>query len=104
MIKLNNITKQYIDTKINIKNIYFKKTKILPNTRTIRKLKTNNAKLNRRINKANIWKYTNQFRKSNYRDNKTNTRNYRIHTTDFKLFGDFTVKDSIEILLNLSNK
>ena len=67
-------------------------------------MKTNNAKLNRRINKANIWKYTNQFRKSNYRDNKTNTRNYRIHITDFKLFGDFTVKDSIEILLNLLNE
>ena len=72
------------------------------------------------LQSPHIWKYTNQFREANYRYNKAKrkrskklrletiwyilqTRNYLIHTTDFKLFEHFTVKDSIEILLNLLN-
>lgn len=62
MIKLNNITKQYTDTKISIKNIYFKKQKSYLILGPSGSGKSTMLNLIGGLNKAKLWKYTNQPR------------------------------------------
>ena len=57
-------------------------------TRSIRKWKINNTKLNRWSDKTHIWKYTNQFREANYRYNKAKrkrSKKLRLETIGYIL-------------------
>jgi len=112
MIELNNITKQYTDTKISIKNINFQKEKsylILGPSGSGKStmlnligglIKPTSGDINININNEtiNITKLKENHLK------KLRLENIGYILQDFKLFEDFSVKDNLEILLNLSNK
>lgn len=112
MIELNNITKQYTDTRISIKNIHFKKQKsylilgpsgsgkstMLNLIGGLTKPTSGNIQIN--IDNENID--ISKLKESQLK--KLRLENIGYILQDFKLFEDFTVKDNLEILLNLSNK
>lgn len=112
MIKLNNITKQYTDTKISIKNTHFKKEKsylilgpsgsgkstMLNLIGGLTKPTSGNIQIN--IDNENID--ISKLKESQLK--KLRLENIGYILQDFKLFEEFSVKDNLEILLNLSNK
>ena len=112
MIKLNNVTKQYTDTNISIKNIHFKKQKsylilgpsgsgkstMLNLIGGLIKPTSGNIQINLDNENIDISKLKESQLK------KLRLENIGYILQDFKLFEDFTVKDNLEILLNLSNK
>lgn len=111
MIKLNNVTKQYTDTKISIKNIHFKKQKsylilgpsgsgkstMLNLIGGLTKPTSGNIQINLDNQNIDIIK----LKEKELKKLRLETIGYILQ--DFKLFEDFTVKDNIEILLNLAN-
>jgi putative ABC transport system ATP-binding protein len=112
MIKLNNITKQYTDTKISIKNIHFKKQKsylilgpsgsgkstMLNLIGGLTKPTSGNIQINLDNQTIDITK----LKEKELKKLRLETIGYILQ--DFKLFEDFTVKDNLEILLNLANE
>ena len=112
MIKLNNITKHYNDTKISIKNTHFQKEKsylilgpsgsgkstMLNLIGGLIKPTSGNIQIN--INNENID--ISKLKENQLK--KLRLENIGYILQDFKLFEDFSVKDNLEILLNLSNK
>lgn len=112
MIKLNNVTKQYTDTKISIKNIHFKKQKsylilgpsgsgkstMLNLIGGLTKPTSGNIQINLDNQTIDITK----LKEKELKKLRLETIGYILQ--DFKLFEDFTVKDNLEILLNLANE
>ena len=112
MIKLNNITKQYTDTKISIKNINFQKEKsylILGPSGSGKStmlnligglIKPTSGNINININNESID--ISKLKENQLK--KLRLENIGYILQDFKLFEEFSIKDNLEILLNLSNK
>ena len=112
MIKLNNLTKTYKDTKISIKNIHFKKQKsylILGPSGSGKSTMlnligglTNPTYGNIQINLEDQTIDITKLKDKELKKLRLETIGYILQ--DFKLFEDFTVKDNLEILLNLANE
>ena len=112
MIKLNNLTKTYIDSKISIKSTHFNKENsylILGPSGSGKStmlnligglIKSTSGSIQLSLNNQTI-DITN-LKDKQLRKLRLDNIGYILQ--DFKLFDDFTVKDNIEILLNLSNK
>lgn len=112
MIKLNNLTKTYKDTKISIKSIRFNKqtsylilgpsgsgkSTMLNLIGGLTRPTSGDIQINLENQTIDITKLKDKQLK------KLRLDNIGYILQDFKLFEDFTVKDNIEILLNLSNK
>lgn len=112
MIKINSITKQYTDTKISIKNTHFKKQKsylilgpsgsgkstMLNLIGGLIKPTSGNIQINLDNKTIDITKLKEKELK------KLRLENIGYILQDFKLFEDFSVKDNLEILLNLANQ
>lgn len=112
MIELNNVTKSYRDVKISIKNTHFKKERsyliigpsgsgkstMLNLIGGLIKPTSGSIQLNLNNQTIDITKLKDSQLK------KLRLDNIGYILQDFKLIEEFTVKDNIEILLNLSNK
>lgn len=112
MINLKNMTKQYIDTKISLKDMYFEKevsylilgpsgsgkSTMLNLIAGLTKPTSGNIEINLENQTIDIT----QLKEKDIK--KLRLENIGYILQDFKLFEDFTVKDNLEILLNLSNK
>ena len=112
MIKLNNLTKTYKDTKISIKSTHFKKessylilgpsgsgkSTMLNLIGGLTKPTSGNIQINLENQTIDITK----LKEKELKKLRLETIGYILQ--DFKLFEDFTVKDNLEILLNLANE
>ena len=112
MIKLNNLTKTYKDTKISIKSTHFKKessylilgpsgsgkSTMLNLIGGLTKPTSGNIQINLEDQTIDITK----LKDKELKKLRLETIGYILQ--DFKLFEDFTVKDNLEILLNLANE
>ena len=112
MIKLNNLTKTYKETKISIKSTQFKKessylilgpsgsgkSTMLNLIGGLTKPTSGNIQINLEDQTIDITK----LKDKELKKLRLETIGYILQ--DFKLFEDFTVKDNLEILLNLANE
>ena len=112
MVELKNVTKQYDDTKISIKNIRFQKEKsylILGASGSGKSTMLNliGGLVKPTSGEININIENKIINITNLNENdlkKLRLKNIGYILQDFKLFEDLSVKDNLEIVLSLSNE